>query len=368
MDRYIEKDGKKLRCGYTTGTCAAAASGAAAFAALTGGRLSEVKVKLPSGEVKAIPVRITAANGSFAVCEVTKDSGDDPDVTNGIVIRSTVRIKETPGITIDGGKGVGRVTKPGLDRPVGEAAINTVPRKMIEEQVLAAIEAADRKGGADVIIEAVGGEEIAEKTFNPRLGIEGGISILGTSGIVEPMSDRAIIDTIKTEISMRRASGLDEIVLVPGNYGADFARETLGIKDGQMVMTSNFIGDALREASKAGFVKILLVGHIGKLVKLAGGMMNTHSKYGDCRMEIICANAAAAGLSAEGASRIMTSATCDEAVRVLKEEGIMRSVMDAVAEKALENAGRCAPGVKLGIVIFSKVYGILAELNADTGR
>ena len=221
---------------------------------------------------------------------------------------------------IDGGEGVGRVTKRGLDQPVGNAAINSVPRQMIRENVEEVMALTDSSGGLDVVISAPEGETLAKKTFNPRLGIVGGISILGTTGIVEPMSEAALVETIRVELR-RRAMGKEYALLTPGNYGSDFIRQNLDVDLNTAVQVSNFLGDALDICRALGFRGALLVGHVGKLVKTAGGMMN-HSKYGDCRMEILAAHAAAAGVDAETSARYSTAprattrcASCANAVR-----------------------------------------------------
>lgn len=298
MEEYLIKDGKRLRLGYTTGSCAAAAAKAAAWMLLTGRRKEFIRLQTPKGielNLKVLDIQMLADE---ARCAIQKDSGDDPDVTRGTLIFAAVRKSATPGVTIDGGEGVGRVTKPGLDQPVGEAAINSVPRQMIEENVREVCMLVGYDGGIDVTISAPEGEALAKKTFNPRLGIEGGISILGTTGIVEPMSEQALLDTIRVELRQRRENGADYILLAPGNYGADYIRDFIGLDPKTAVLTSNFIGDSLEFCKEFGFHGALLIGHIGKFVKLAGGMWNTHSKFGDCRMEIIASHSASARCSA----------------------------------------------------------------------
>lgn len=241
------------------------------------------QITLPKGESISIDITDTQIDGDSVTCTVKKYSGDDPDITNGILVCATVR-KNSGGIKIDGGVGVGRVTRNGLDQPVGNAAINSVPRQMIRNSINEIC--GDYDGGFDVIISVPNGEEIAKKTFNSRLGIEGGISILGTSGIVEPMSEKALLDTIFLELNTRKSAGDSIAVLVPGNYGEDFAKKTFGIKN--TVQCSNYIGDAIDYASDLGFSDILIISHMGKLVKLGSGIMNTHSKYADGRMETAC--------------------------------------------------------------------------------
>ena len=362
MDSFVVKDGKQLRLGYTTGSCAAAAAKAAARMLLTGETIETIRLLTPKGITLELPVLAVTRGTDSVSCAIRKDSGDDPDVTNGTLIFASVSL--TPGreILIDGGEGIGRVTKPGLDQPVGAAAINSVPRRMIQENLSEICERLDYHGGLSVVISAPEGEKLAQKTFNPRLGITGGISILGTSGIVEPMSDQALIDTIRLEISQRRALGKRYVLLTPGNYGKTFLENTLHVDPAVPVMTSNFIGDALDSCKEAGFAGILLVGHIGKLVKIAGNMMNTHSRYGDCRMEIMASHAAACGLSPVKAAEMLECATCDDALRILQEEGLFESTLARLSERISANLN-CRTGGEPPVeaVIFSNVYGILAQ-------
>ncbi len=251
-----------------------------------------------------------------------------------------------------------------MDQPPGAAAINSVPRQMILENVQEVCRITDYKGGLSVVISAPEGEALAAKTFNPRLGIQGGISILGTTGIVEPMSEKALVDTIYVELKQRRAAGSSYVLLTPGNYGAAFIKDTLGIDPETAVMTSNFIGDALEICNQLGFEGILLVGHIGKLVKLAGGMFNTHSQYGDCRMDILAAQAAACGLSSAGTARVLECVSCDDALRILKEESVDEKTLQRLTKRIDALMGLRAQGVKTGALLFSKVYGLLGETES----
>ena len=229
MEEYIVKDGKKLRLGYTTGSCAAAAAKAAAYMLLTGRRKDTIDLLTPKGIRLHLTVEEIKITSSEVSCAIRKDSGDDPDATRGTLIFACVRKTDVPEILIDGGAGVGRVTKRGLDQPVGAAAINSVPRRMIEENVREVCALCGYDGGVSVVISVPEGEALAKKTFNPRLGIVGGISILGTTGIVEPMSEQALVDTIRVELRQRRELGAEYVLLTPGNYGADFIRDSIGI-------------------------------------------------------------------------------------------------------------------------------------------
>ena len=362
MDQYVVKDGKKLRMGYTTGSCAAAAAKAAAWMLLTGKPLETIRLLTPKGIPLELEVLEREISPEMARCAIRKDSGDDPDVTDKTLIFAEVRRTETPGVLIDGGPGVGRVTKRGLDQPVGNAAINSVPRQMIRENLEEVIRLTDWSGGLSVIISAPDGERLAKKTFNPRLGIVGGISILGTTGIVEPMSETALVETIHVELRQRRETGADYVLITPGNYGSDFIKGSLGLRDGKETQVSNFIGDGIDLCRELGFRGFVLVGHIGKLVKIAGNMLNTHSKYGDCRMDIMAACGGACGLRALRIKEMLDCAACDDALRILQEEGIYEETLKLLTERIAGNLRhRAGEELESGVLVFSNVYGILGE-------
>ena len=361
LDAYLVKDGKPLRLGYTTGSCAAAAAKAAAWMLLTGHRKPRIRLLTPKGIALDLPVLDICQTPEQVSCAIEKDSGDDPDSTNGVHIVATVSFTDQPGIQLQGGPGVGRVTRRGLDQPVGEAAINTVPRQMILDNVAQVCRLTDYPGGLRVVLSVPGGEALAQRTFNPRLGIVGGISILGTTGIVEPMSEQALVDTIAVELRQRRSDGADTALLTPGNYGASFLRDRLGADPDRAVLCSNFIGDALHLCQSLSFPQVLLAGHLGKLVKCAGGMRNTHSKYGDCRMEILAAHAAACGLPAPAAEELLTCVTCDDALRVLDEHHLRTAVLDRVLDKILFHLRPLCPDAALGVILYSNSYGLLAQ-------
>lgn len=368
FEHYIRSGQKLLRCGYTTGTCAALAAAGATRLLLTGNAPETVSLRTPRGLVVEVSLHQPQRNGDTARCAVLKDGGDDIDATHGLPIFALVR-RIPEGICIDGGEGVGRVTRPGLDQPVGAAAINRVPREMIENAVRDACDALGYDGGIAVTVSAPGGEQVAKKTFNPMLGIEGGISVLGTSGIVEPMSEQALIDTIAVEIRQAAAVGARNIVLTPGNYGQDFIKSS-GMELGTTpcVKYSNFVGDALDIAATEGFQSVLLVGHLGKLVKVAGGMMNTHSRWGDCRRELICAHAAAYGADREVCRALMKAATTDACIAVLDGAGLREPVMDALLEAIqLHLERRAADAYQVGAVVFSNEYGLLGQTKTVKG-
>ena len=359
-DHFLVKDGKKLQFGYTTGTCAAAAAKAATLLLLTGRLPDRVPIMTPKGIALHLKVLSPMRSDGAASCAVQKYSGDDPDVTNGILIFAEVRRRSDLSIRIDGGVGVGRVTRPGLRLPVGEAAINPVPRQMIHQAVQEALAECDRVTGLDVILSVPEGVEIAQKTFNPRLGIEGGISILGTSGIVEPMSEDAMVDSIALEIHQKRILGQERLVLTPGGYGKDFAKTVFGFEESELVKCSNYIGRSLGLAATEGYREVLLIGHVGKLVKLSGGIMNTHSREGDARAELMAACALRAGASAELARKILDCATTGEMLQLLKEGGLLEKAMEHMGER-IDFSLRCRLKDRLlvGVIVFSEDYGIL---------
>lgn len=374
LERYVYKNQKKMRCGYTTGTCAAAAAKAAAQMLLSDRKVTEVSVRTPSDITLTLPVCEIQMKAHAVSCAVQKDSGDDPDITNKILIFAEVSyiynssniINDTaavkPQMIVDGGVGIGRITKKGLARPVGAAAINPVPLKMIEAALKETAEAFGYEGGLQTVISAPQGVEIAKKTFNPQLGITGGISILGTSGIVEPMSEQALIDTIRTEMKMHLADGEQTLLITPGNYGQDFLHETLKIELKRSIKCSNFIGDTIDMGCELGAKGMLFVGHIGKLVKLGAGIMNTHSKMADGRMEILAACAVRAGAGIEAVRNILDCVTTDAALELLKNEKILGKTMEQLMlriDACLQKRG--GDNMQIGAVVFSNEYGLLGK-------
>jgi cobalt-precorrin-5B (C1)-methyltransferase len=426
MRRFVS--GKWLRCGYTTGSCAAGAAKAATIMALTGRDLSTVVMTTPDGQNLSLDVVAPIHGDGWASCAVRKDGGDDPDATDGALIYARVEVSHDGQITIDGGPGVGRVTKPGLDQPVGAAAINTVPRQMIKRGVLEGWEQVtsgtpkpvrdgetdddtpdrmddvlDRGDGASrpaispgltVSISCPTGETIATKTFNPKLGIVGGISILGTTGIVEPMSNAALIETTAREISILAADGIRDLVIVVGNYGQSFATTGLGLDlspspvagrgeqadaeasrrpdaSGQRgtvgderavalatnpspprygwVKSSNFIGDAITSAAQCGVRRVLVVGHLGKMSKLGIGMLNTHSSVGDGRIETLIACALEAGADLDLLRTLLECVSTDAVVNALVEAGVLESTMTVLARRIQDTFDRRTPGRSIDV-------------------
>ncbi|MCB6342268.1 cobalt-precorrin-5B (C(1))-methyltransferase CbiD [Enterocloster lavalensis] len=381
---YIYKQQKKLRCGYTTGTCAAAASMAAAAMLLGEEAVEQVSVETPGGVRFLLSVEEIRRASGWVSCAVCKDGGDDPDVTHGMQICARVGVAppepETPGgwyeyknggltLKIKGGVGIGLVTKAGLSCEVGKYAINPVPRDMIFKHVERVCAGRDFAGTLWIVIFAPEGEARALDTFNSRLGIRGGISILGTTGIVEPMSEAALLATIRLDIRQQAAGGPGTLVLTPGNYGETFVRERLGLDLDRAVKCSNYIGASIDMAVEEGIREVLLVGHAGKLVKVAAGIMNTHSSVADGRMEILAAHGAACGAGPELVEQILESITVDQALEYMEQvPGLGQAVMDRVIRR-MDGCLRRRAGkaMKIEAVVFTNARGLLGRTKGADG-
>ena len=365
FEHYIRSGQKLLRCGYTTGTCAALGAAGAARLLLTGRAPETVGLRTPKGiVVEVAPQFCRLCSETTAECAIVKDGGDDVDATTGLpVVAEVTLLPDAPRtVTIDGGAGVGRVTKPGLDQPVGAAAINHVPRQMITEALLKEAETAGYSGGFAVVIRIEGGEDAAKRTFNPHLGVVGGLSVLGTSGIVEPMSQQALLDSLQLEIH-QAALQSRRLILAPGNYGLDYlAAHYPELREIPIVKISNFIGEALDMAAAEQFGEVLLVGHVGKLVKLAGGIMNTHSKQADCRTELFCAHAALCGADTATCRALMDAATTDACLDILDAAGLKTTVMASLLQAVQLHLDRRAAGAfTVGAMLFSNQSGPLGQ-------
>ena len=405
---FISRTEGGLRRGFTTGSCAAAASKAAAQLLFEDFCAEKVSLLTPKGIFLEIKIESREKKEGWARCSVKKYAGDDPDITDGIRIYSTVSLyadkplpdalcadkplpdglctdKFSSGVScagdasadsvyyahhwyaektgddlilyLRGGEGIGRVTRAGLSCPVGMWAINPVPRRMIFAEATRAAQKAGFKGSVWITLEIPGGEEIARKTFNPRLGIEGGLSVLGSSGIVEPMSEPALLETIRLEIGQKALEKEACLLMVPGNYGERFLAEKLLLPVEKAVKCSNYIGKALDMAVDAGIEKILLVGHAGKLIKLAAGVMNTHSKAADGRMECLAAYGAACGASREMAGQILDCVTVDEALGILEQKEGLREETTALAMRRISAVLRRRTEVRQGLEGKQKAKG-----------
>ncbi|HCX65671.1 MAG TPA: cobalamin biosynthesis protein CbiD [Eubacteriaceae bacterium] len=351
-----------LKSGYTTGSCATAAAKCAAMFLTGGVEPKAVNIELPGGGALTIPVHRVERNQEEAVCSVIKDAGDDPDSTHGIEIEAKVSLLDSGQIVISGGKGIGVVTKKGLDQPVGAHAINSVPREMIRKNLEEIKKRTQTEKGFHVIVSAVNGEEVAKKTFNPLIGIEGGISVIGTTGIVEPMSEKALIDSIRVEMKVARENYGASLLVMPGNYGKQFAKNILHIDTSHSIKSSNFFKETLEYVKELNFEKVLIVGHIGKMIKLAGGIMNTHSAHADARMEILAAYASKTGGDSSLAGEILGSKTCDEAIERIRQKMEIEPVFAEIVDRIVYHIKRkTGDETAIGVVVFSNEYGILGE-------
>lgn len=368
VSKEIGRTRSGLRYGWTTGSCAAAAAKAAAQMLFGGEEIRQVRLMTPKGIELYLDVESVTRMPDYAECAVRKYSGDDPDVTDGLLIFAKVERCDGDQILLDGGAGVGRVTKPGLEQQIGQAAINKVPRKMITEEVSGVCREYGYSGGVKVLISIPEGEETAKKTFNPRLGITGGLSVLGTSGIVEPMSEKALTDTIYLEMKMLHESGCSYCYAVPGNYGIDFLTESLRIDPDLAVKCSNYVGETIDDAKLLGMKGLLMIGHVGKFIKLAAGVMNTHSRQADCRMEVFASHAAMAGADTAVVKEIMACLNTTEAVKILKEKGLLQNVMKTVMERIeFYLRQRAGEELQIGAIVFSSEEGILGQTENAAG-
>lgn len=357
MDEFVTVSGKKFRKGYTTGSCAAAASKAAVMMLSLGRLINTVAIDTPAGVRLELKVHDGEYSVGTASCSIIKDGGDDPDMTSGLKVFAAARFVDKPGIHVCAGEGIGLVTLPGLKVEPGKPAINPVPYKMIMKEVQ---EVLPQGRGVEIVLSVPGGKEVAERTYNPKLGIIGGISILGTSGIVTPMSEEAWKESIAMELSIAAARGFRSLAFTFGNYGESFAVEQLGISEERVIKISNFVGYMLDKAVECKIEEILLTGHLGKLVKVAAGIFHTHSRVADARMETLSAYAALEGADRETLDRLFACRTTDAAAAILKGKGLA-GVFDRITENA---ARRCAEytfnKIRLGTVLFNEENKLLS--------
>jgi cobalt-precorrin-5B (C1)-methyltransferase len=369
MEDYVWHNGKKYRMGYTTGSCATAAAKVAALMILRQQTIANVSIVTPSGKTLNLAVRDASVQGQTATAAIEKDGGDDIDATHGMLIYARVVLNDSGDIRIGGGEGVGTVNRKGIGLPVGEAAINTTPRQTIEAAVRDVI---GPQRGADVTIFAPEGQERAKKTYNGRLGIIGGISIIGTTGIVTPMSDESWKKSLSLELEMKRAQGMDKVILVPGNHGERFVQEQFHLRPEYVVTMSNFVGYMLKEAERMSYRRILLVGHFGKLVKVAAGIFHTHSHVADGRIETLLAHLALMEAPYALIKKVNDCATTEEAMELIDEAGL-EAVYGHIADKIkqrVEQLFRFAPQPPVcDAILFSydgKVLGASGDVTQLT--
>lgn len=375
MKEYVYIDGKKYKRGYTTGSCATAASKAATYMLLTKNKLEIVNIDTPKGIPLSLNVENINIQDSYVECSIQKDGGDDIDATHMMHIYARAELidkEDKEDIVVTGGVGIGLVTKKGLSVDVGKHAINPVPMKMIKSEVRKLIgeKTIDTLGegkSLKLTIFAPEGVEIAKKTFNPRLGIIGGISIIGTSGIVEPMSDEGWKKSLSIELKMKKEQGLDKIILVPGNHGEQFIKENIGLDIKYVIRTSNFIGYMLKEAQRMGYKKILMAGHIGKFIKLSAGIFNTHSKVADARSEILISNLALMKAPYEFLEEISRCVTAEGAVELINNSEY-KDFYKIVSNKCKYKIDQylCDEEIEVAIMMFSMDKTLLGKSdNAD---
>ncbi|HCU2611449.1 TPA: cobalt-precorrin-5B (C(1))-methyltransferase [Clostridioides difficile] len=396
MEEYVYIDGKKYRRGYTTGSCATGASKAAVYMLITKNRINTINIDTPKGIPLLLKVDNINISDTFVECSIKKDGGDDIDATHtmDIYARAEIVAKNDKNkgyltlkdidslstnseckselykfIRVYGGTGIGVVTKKGLSVDVDKPAINPTPLKMINHEIRKLIgDNFESILGNDKVLKitifAPQGETVAKKTFNPRLGIVGGISIIGTTGIVEPMSDEGWKKSLSIELQMKKEQGLDKIILVPGNHGEQFIREKLNLDIKYVVRVSNFIGYMIKEAQRIGYKKILMAGHIGKFIKVSAGIFNTHSKVADARSEILVANLALMGARYEFLNKINQCVTTEEAVELINNSEY-REVYNILSNKCKERVKQYlnedSDDIDVEVIIFSMDKSLLGK-------
>ncbi len=353
---YVVKDGKRLRCGYTTGSCAAGAAKAAAMMLHSGTIPDEVEIETPAGKTLRLKIQEPVLESSSASCCIVKDAGDDPDITNGMKIFALVSARQDGEILIDGGEGIGRITREGFWGKAGAAAINPVPRQMIRQEV-----AKIAGHGWNILIYAPKGEEIAKKTFNSNLGIEHGISIIGTTGIVEPMSEESLKKTIFLHIDAISNNNAQEILLFLGNYGERMLKE-LGLQ-APRVKISNFIGESILYCYHKGFRKITLIGHIGKLCKLSIGVFNTHNKVCDVRIEAFIYYLALAGAPAEFLRQANQNVTSEEVLQLILDNGYGQ-ILQEMRQGCITRIKKYVKDEKfdINVLLYSMEHGVVGGM------
>jgi len=346
-------NGKSYRKGYTTGSCATAAAKVAALMVLRQQVINQVSIVTPSGVTLRLNVEQPLICGQQASAAIRKDGGDDVDATHGMLIFAQVTLNDSGSISIVGGEGVGTVTRKGIGLPVGSSAINRTPLHTIEEAVREVI---GPERGAEIVIFAPEGEERAQKTYNGRLGILGGISIIGTTGIVTPMSEESWKRSLALELEMKRAQGMTSVILVPGNHGERFVQEQMQLNGDRVVTMSNFVGYMLQEAQRLGFNRVVLVGHLGKLIKVAAGIFHTHSHIADGRMETLVTRLALMGAPRELLQAVFECSTTEAAMELIEQQGwqtVYNDIAQAICARINQMLRFAVQPLQCDAVLFS---------------
>ncbi len=358
---------RALRYGNTTGACASAAA-KAALIALLNHPVDRVGIPSPIGVRFEIFVKeAKRLDNKTGMAKVVKDAGDDIDATDKLEISATVKLTDDDKVTIKSGKGIGIVTKPGLAVPIGQAAINPMPQRMIEESIREVLPAGK---GAEVTLDIPEGEKVAKKTLNSKLGVIGGLSVLGTTGIVKPLSMEACRRSLVPQIDVALSAGYERIFFVPGNIGERITKKLFNPPDDAIVQTGDFVGYLLDKAMEKGVKEILFLGHPGKLAKVAAGIFNTHHKVADARNEVVAAYAAAVGADASVVNRILQANTTEEAIVLLKQSNLSMQVFDRIAERISQRMSeRVQQKIKISIILVSLDGEILgSDSNARSSE
>lgn len=363
---------KHLREGFTTGSAAAAGAKAGILFLAGQGPVKEVDIPLPIGGRLTIPIANAVVNGTVCFVTVIKNAGDDPDVTHKAKIESIVRLlpeDDLGSVIIEGGKGVGKVTRPGLPVPVGEAAINPIPRRQIKEAVLEGLEEAGLKSAVSVTIEVAYGEKIAKKTLNPRLGIIGGISILGTQGTVKPFSNKSYKDTITMSMDVARATGSSTIVLSTGGKSERFVKEQRpDFPETSFIQVADFFSFSLKQATKKGFTDILYACFFGKLVKMAQGHTNTHARKSRIDFDMLASWCLSIGMENKSALQVAGANTAHQALSVIRGDIHREKILNETLKRALISArGFVGPGPNITYYLFGFGGDLLSSLK-DKGK
>ncbi|MEK4252598.1 cobalt-precorrin-5B (C(1))-methyltransferase [Ureibacillus sp. FSL K6-2830] len=359
MQKQKRKDPSELREGYTTGACATACAKAALISLITKLEQKKVMIHLPVGKDVEFSIEKCEIRDIEVKCSVIKDGGDDPDATHGAIIEATVSWRKDKEIFIDGGKGVGRVTKPGLPIEVGLAAINPVPRKMIQTEVEKVLQQYGIETGVNIIITVPEGEEIAKKTLNSRLGIIGGISILGTRGTVVPFSNAAYMASIVQAISVAKAAGSEHLVFTTGGRSEKFAMSMYSeLPEVAFIEMGDFVGFSMKQCKQLGIPKVSLVGMMGKFSKLAQGSMMLHSKGSQVNFEFLASIARESGATNESVRQILQANTANEVGEIMKEQGCMK-FFDKLSELCCKEILKHVGG---GLIVSTAIYSMKGEL------